>query len=498
VSNNQNTPQRVVIAGGGTAGWIAAVALSKKLGSLLNITLVESKQMGTIGVGEATIPTARTFHKLLGIDESALMKATEATFKLGISFEDWGKKGDRYIHSFGQTGKESWLSEFQHYWLHGKAQGFSSDFGDYCLELQAAKQGKFATSDKSPINYAYHLDALLYAKFLRSIAIEHGVVHTEGTISKVNQNASTGNIESLTLESGTTIEGDLFIDCTGFEALLIEQTLETGFEDWSHLLPCDSAVAVQTDVTGTPLPMTRSVALDAGWRWCIPLQNRMGNGYVYSSRHISDDEATASLLREVEGNPINDPRVIKHRPGIRRKVWNKNCVAIGLSAGFLEPLESTGIHLFMMGITRLMQLFPFNGVDQSLQDQYNTLAVGELTSIRDFILLHYHATQRDDSSFWRRCKNMDIPDTLAHRIALFQKNGHAYQAAGELFRVDSWTQVMLGQGIEPEHYHHLAKTMGDDQLAIYLNSMKDAIGMTVEKLPSHQTFIDQYCKAAVI
>lgn len=493
---NSNEVKKVVIAGGGTAGWITAVALAKKLGHILDITLIESNAIGTIGVGEATIPTSRTFHQLIGIDEQELMRATNATFKLGIHFENWLQEGENYIHSFGATGKESWIAEFQHFWLRAKEQGMAGDFGEYCLEHQASSQKKFACAPGMDINYAYHLDALLYAKFLKNIAIEHGVKYIEGKICTVNKNHNNGYIDSLVLESGQTIQGDLFIDCTGFDALLIEKTLQTGFEDWSHLLPCDAAVAVQTETTSTDiLPLTRSIAMGSGWRWCIPLQNRMGNGYVYSRRHISDDQAIADLLKAVDGKPLNEPRVIRHRPGVRRKVWNKNCVAIGLSGGFLEPLESTGIHLFMMGVVRLIQFFPFSGINQSLQDQYNGLAVAELTSIRDFIMLHYHLTKRDDTQFWRDCRMKELPDTLAHRINLFKNNAHAYQAAGELFRVDSWVQVMLGQGIVPEHYHHSVKLMSDANLAGFLESIKAPIQEKVKSMPTHADFIQHYCRS---
>lgn len=298
------------------------------------------------------------------------------------------------------------------------------------------------------------------------------------------------------LETGQIIEGDLFIDCTGFEAVLIEKALQTGFEDWSHLLPCDAAVAVQTEASASELlPLTRSIAMDAGWRWCIPLQNRMGNGYVYSRRHISDDEAIGSLLKAVTGKTLNEPRVIRHRPGVRRKVWNKNCVAIGLSGGFLEPLESTGIHLFMMGIVRLIQYFPFGGVCRSLQDQYNDLAVGELTSIRDFIMLHYRLTNREDTQFWRDCRMRELPPSLVHRIELFKKNAHAYQAAGELFRVDSWVQVMLGQGIFPENYHYSVKMMSDANLAGFMDGIKQSIHERLAIMPTQAEFIRQYCES---
>jgi tryptophan halogenase len=486
---------RVVIAGGGTAGWLAAATLSSKLGDVLDITLVESEEIGTVGVGEATIPPMRVFHKLLRIDEQEFMRATEATFKLGIHFEGWARLGDTYIHAFGKNGKESWLCDFQHFWLRGVEKGIEGGIGDYCYELQAAKAGKFATSPDSNINFAYHIDAGLYAKFLRKFSEGHGARRIEGKIRKVNQDPVSGFIESLELESGQLIAGDLFIDCTGFRGLLIEQTLHTGHEDWSHWLPCDSAVAVQTEKTGPPALYVRAIAHHAGWRWQIPLQHRIGNGMVYCSRYMSDDEATAKLLKDVGSRTIIEPRVIKFRTGRRLKGWNKNCVALGLASGFVEPLESTSIHLIMMGIVRLMQLFPFDGPDQSLVDQYNNLTQAEVEKIRDFIVLHYHATQRDDSPFWRYCRDMEIPATLAHRIALFRDNAHAFQADGELFRVDSWTQVMLGQRIVPQHYHHLARMMSDQDLAKMLRGLKASIAQAVEKLPPHQEFIERYCKA---
>lgn len=488
--------QKVVIAGGGTAGWLAAAALSQQLKGVLEITLIESDEIGTIGVGESSIPPMRTFHKLLRIDEQEFMRSCEATFKLGISFEGWLKAEDRYIHSFGLTGKPTWLCEFHHFWLRGLEVGIQSELGDYCLELQAAKAHKFATSPQSDINFAYHLDATVYAKFLRKFAEGHGARRIEGKIKEVRQNQETRFVEALVLDSGQVIEGDFFLDCTGFRGLLIEQTLHTGYEDWSHWLPCESAVAVQTESVGAPVPYTRAIAHEAGWRWRIPLQHRVGNGMVYCSRYMSDDAATSKLLRDVEGKTLIQPRVIKFRPGRRRKAWSHNVVALGLASGFIEPLESTSIHLIMTGLTRLMHLFPFHGVNPSLVDHYNMLTEREIEEIRDFVVLHYKATERADTPFWRFCANMEIPKTLAHRIAMFKENGFVWQAEGELFRVDSWTQVMLGQGIAPKHYHHITKTISREELNQVLSSLKTSVNQAVAKLPSHQEFIDKYCKAA--
>lgn len=490
-----NEIKRVVIAGGGTAGWVAAAALSIRLGELLDITLIESDEIATIGVGEATIPPMRVFHKLLHIDEQEFMRETQATFKLGIVFDDWGQIGDRYIHSFGKTGKETWLGEFHHFWLRAQELGIGSEFGDYCLELQAAKANKFSTGPGSNINFAYHLDATRYARYLRGKAESHGLKRIEGKISEVVQNKDSGFIEALKLQSGQVIEGDLFIDCTGFRGLLIEQTLHTGYDDWSHWLPCDTALAVQTESIEPAVPYVRCTARESGWQWKIPLQHRVGNGLVYCSRYISDDAARQQLLDNIDGKTITEPRLIKFRTGRRRKSWNKNCIALGLASGFIEPLESTSIHLVMMGVTRLMQLFPFGGVEQSSVDLYNRQSSLEAERIRDFIVLHFCATERTDTPFWRHCKTMEIPDSLAQRINLFRENAHAYQLDSELFRVDSWTQVMLGQRIIPKQHHQVARLMSKEQLEKFMVEFELSIRHAVEKLPLHQDFVNQYCSS---
>jgi tryptophan halogenase len=493
---SNGTVRKVVIAGGGTAGWVAAAALSRQLGSLLDITLVESEEIGTVGVGESTVPPMRTFHKLLRIDEQEFMRATAATFKLGILFENWAQIGDRYIHPFGRHGKDTWLGEFHHFWLRSRELGSTAELGEYCLEWLAAKNGRFATSPRSEINFAYHIDAALYAKFLRGMSERHGVKRVEGKIRSVQVNGESGFIESLTLHSGEVLPGDLFIDCTGFRGLLIEQTLHTGFEDWGHWLPCDTAVAVQTETIEPPMPYTSAIAHQAGWRWKIPLQHRVGNGIVFCSRYLSEDEAKEKLLRDAGGKPVRQPWLLKIRTGRRRKAWNKNCVALGLASGFVEPLESTSIHMIMMGATRLMQLFPFSGMKQSLIDRFNDESRAEIESIRDFIVLHYNTTTRDDSGFWRYCRNMEIPESLRLRIQLFKEAAHAYQTEGELFRVDSWTEVMLGQGIIPAHYHHIARTMPDEELMKLLNNVRTSIAQSVAQLPMQQDFLAQYCKAS--
>lgn len=488
--------RKVVITGGGTAGWVAATALARQFGDLLDLTLIESDEIGTIGVGESTVPPMRVFHKLLGIDEQEFMRAVAATFKLGIWFENWGKLGDRYIHPFGRNGQPTWLAEIHHYWLRSRERGFEAEFGEYCLEWVAAKAGRFATSPQSDINFAYHIDAALYARYLRRLAEAGGVKRVEGRVKTVQQNAESGFIESLTLHSGQTIPGDLLVDCTGFRGLLIEQTLHTGFEDWSHWLPCDSAVAFQSESTGPPKPYTSAIAHEAGWRWSIPLQHRVGNGFVYCSRYMSDEEARNKLLQAVDGKVVKQPWQIRIRTGRRQRAWNKNCVALSLASGFVEPLESTSIHMIMTGVTRLMQLFPFNGTQPSLVDQFNDEARAEIEKIRDSIVLHYNTTERDDTAFWRYCRNMEIPDSLRRRIRLFREAAHAFQADGELFRVDSWVHVMLGQGIVPEFYHHVSRRLNDQELARIVNGLRTSIGHAVAKLPTQQDFIDQYCKAS--
>lgn len=484
--------KKIVIAGGGTAGWMAAAALVKLLGKTLSVTLIESDEIGTVGVGEATIPSLVFFHQLLGINEQAFMSATQGTFKLGIQFENWRKLKHRYIHAFGVTGKDCWAAGFQHFWLKGLEKGFSADFGDYCLERRAAEAHRFAHLPKNGLNYAFHMDATQYAQFLKQLSLPLGVERIEGKIQRVNTDNESGFIRSLTLNDDRTVEGDFFIDCTGFRGLLIEQALHTGYEDWSHWLPCDSAVAVQTESVAPPLPFTRSIAHDAGWQWRIPLQHRVGNGLVFCSKYLGDEEAKALLSRNIEGKVLTEPRVIKFKTGRRLKQWNKNCVALGLASGFLEPLESTSIHLIQQGIVRLLRMFPHHGVRQVDINEYNKQTDFDVEHIRDFIILHYHATERDDSPFWNYCRQMKVPDSLAHRIQLFKETGRVFRDGNELFD-DSWQQVMIGQGVMPEQYHPIVNTMPDGELKAFLEHIKSSIDKTVERLPSHQQYLNQYC-----
>jgi tryptophan 7-halogenase len=485
--------KKVVITGGGTAGWVTAASLAQHFGELLDIVLVESEEIGTVGVGEATFPSILAFHRLLELDEREFMRASKATFKLGISFENWGALGDRYMHAFGTIGRSTWMGDFQHYWLAAHEAGFGGELGDYCFERKAAEQGKFALSDKVQVNYAYHFDAGLYAAFLRRKSEAKGVKRIEGKIARVTQHPESGFIESLVLESGETVKGDLFVDCTGFRGLLIEQTLQAGFEDWSHWLRTDSALAVQTP-SGVDLPpYTRAIAREAGWQWRIPLQHRVGNGIVFCSRYQSQDEACKTLLANLEGEALFEPRLIRFKAGRRLKAWHKNVVSIGLASGFIEPLESTSIHLIQIGVTRLMQLFPFSGISSALTNRYNDQSRLEYERIRDFIILHYKLTQRDDTEFWRDCRAMDIPESLAQRIELFRECAHAYQATDEMFRVESWMQVMLGQGLRPRGYHHMGRMLGPERLRRALDTLKSSIAGAVAKMPTHREFLNFHC-----
>ena len=487
--------RRVVIAGGGTAGWMAAAALSKTLGKLLDITLIESDEIGTVGVGEATIPSMITFHNLLDINEREFMAATQATFKLGIGFENWRDIGQDYIHSFGMTGLDHWTAGFQHFWLKGRERKLAGEYGEYCLELAAAQRARFAHLPENGMNYAYHLDASLYAKYLRTFSEGYGVKRREGKIATVQTHAVNGHIRALTLDDGTQIEGELFIDCTGFRALLIGQTMDVGFDDWSQWLLCDSALALQTASIGDAVPYTRAIARSAGWQWRIPLQHRVGNGLVYASRYLDDDSARQILMNNIEGEALMQPRPIKFKPGQRRKTWAGNCVAIGLSSGFLEPIESTSIHLIQRAIIRLLQMFPSAGINQADVEEFNRQANTEIEHIRDFIILHYHVNNRQDSGFWRDCAAMDIPASLKHRIALFRASGRVFRGPNELFTENSWVQVMLGQGIKPAQHHQSADLMGDAELVNFLEGIRTRVAQTVKRLPTHQDYLKQYCAA---
>ena len=494
---NAQVIKKVVIAGGGTAGWCAAAALSRLLGPVLDITLIESADIGIVGVGESTIPTVRAFHHLISVDEQEFMRETDAAFKLGIDFQNWAREGDRYFHSFGTIGKSPWLAPFYHIWLEAHAQGFGGSLADYSLETKAALAGKFQLHKNLPISYAYHLDAVVYGKYLRKLSEASGVKRHEGQIVSVQQDAESGFITSVTLASGEAISGDLFIDCTGFRGLLIEDALHTGYEDWNHWLRTDRALAVQTHSAGPPQPCTRVVAHSAGWRWRIPLQSRVGNGLVYSGADLSDDDAHERLVASLDAPTVTTPRLIKYRTGRRKKIWNKNCIAMGLASGFIEPLESTSIHLFQKSALDLVQNFPFFGINDALVARYNDLAQREAEYARDFVILHYKLTERTDSAFWRDNAAMAVPDSLQARIDLFRQSGMAYSGAGELFRTDSWVQVMLGQRLEPQGWHRLGAFMNRAEQDQVFSGLKSTIDQAVSGMMTQEAFLKQYCPSAI-
>ena len=492
----------VVIVGGGTAGWMTAAAMSQVLRGKYNIKLVESDEIGTIGVGESTIPMIALFNAMLQIDENEFVRETQASFKLGIEFVDWARLGDRYIHSFGQIGQEVWTVDFHQYWLKQYLAGKAPELEKFSINAMASARNKFMRPrmdmPKSPlshIRYAFQFDATLYARYLRKYAQQRGVQRIEGRITEVQQREGDGFVRSVTLQSGQVVEGDLFVDCSGFRALLIEGTLKTGFEDWSHWLPCDRAVVVPSASNGALTPYTRATARGAGWQWRIPLQHRVGNGHVYASRFMSDDEATAVLLANLDGEPLAEPRALRFQPGRRLKSWNKNVVAVGLASGFIEPLESTSIHLVQMAIAHLLTYFPDNGFDQALADQFNHMMRLEYEWVRDFIILHYKATERSDTPFWDYCREMEIPEPLRKRMELFQVDGRVFRDGEELFAKVSWLQVLHGQRVRPRGYHPLTDLLSEEEIAKYLDEVAGVIGACVDVMPSHEKYIADHCAA---
>ncbi|MBC6403322.1 MAG: tryptophan 7-halogenase [Hyphomonadaceae bacterium] len=495
--------RRIVIVGGGSAGWMTAAALSSLLDpKQVRITLVESEAIGTIGVGEATIPDILNFNRLLGIPEAEFMRAAQATFKLGIEFVDWKKQGRSYFHPFGQHGVDMQGIDFHQYWLFSHAHGNPARIQDYSLCAQAASRNRFALPDPNPdsvmshIRYAYHLDATRYAQFLRVYAGKRGVKRIGEKVDLVNLDGESGFIKSVRLENGTAVHGDMFFDCTGFRALLIEKALGVGFHDWSHWLPCDSAQAVATEHSGPLLPYTVAAAKSAGWQWRIPTQTRTGNGYIYASDLMSDKDATDNLLAGLDGPTITDPGQLRFRTGCRKTFWYKNCVAIGLSAGFLEPLESTSIFLIQEGISKFISLFPNADFPPVVTEEYNRQLGLKFEQVRDFIILHYKATERDDSAFWNYCRNMAIPDRLTHKIELFREAGRVFRYEDELFSTSSWVAVMLGQGITPKTCDPIVSTLPRRQVDSSLISMRRAVTRAAETLPTHAQFIQKYCPAA--
>ncbi|HET9472679.1 MAG TPA: tryptophan halogenase family protein [Steroidobacteraceae bacterium] len=494
--------KRIVIVGGGTAGWMAAVAIAKQAaGAGYSIELIESDEIGTVGVGEATIPPITEFNRNMQIDENDFMRATQASFKLAIEFVDWYRRGESYIHPFGFYGVQMHGIYFHHFWLRHRMHGgggVPEVFNQNIIASRLGRFGKAPPDDPQPIPfmpYAYHFDAGLYARFLRGIAEKLGVKRTEGKIVSVQQHGESGFIESVTLGDGRVVAGDLFVDCSGFRGLLIEQTLKAGYDDWSDVLPCDRALAVPCARIARTTPYTRATAREAGWQWRIPLQHRTGNGYVYCSQFLSEDEAASLLLSRLDGTALADPRPLRFVAGRRRQVWKKNVIAVGLASGFLEPLESTSIHLIQSMIARFLFFFPGHCFDQASIDKFNELARDEMEEIRDFLVLHYTATERDDTPFWRHCRAIPKPDSLRQRWEMYEQAGNIIIEAGTLFRESSWFAVYDGQGLRPKAYHPFADIPSNEELASRFARISRAVQQRVASYPLHDDYLRQNCAA---
>ncbi|WP_308365537.1 MULTISPECIES: tryptophan 7-halogenase [unclassified Microbulbifer] len=491
----------IIIVGGGTAGWMTAAALSKVLGDKrYRFRLIESEQIGTVGVGEATIPMIALYNNVLGIDENEFVRETNATFKLGIEFRDWRKVGHSYFHPFGLYGVDMDGISFSHFWMRWQREGGALDFSHFNVETEAARSNRFMRTmhEAGPklmpdVNYAYQFDAGKYAEYLKKRSIKQGVERIEGKIVHVQQDPDTGNIASVQLESGESVSGDLFIDCSGFRGLLIEGVYQAGYDDWSHWLPVNKAVAAPCEKVGEPTPYTRSTALAAGWQWRIPLQHRTGNGYVYCDQYISDDEATQVLLDNLDGKLTADPRVLKFVTGKRKKCWVKNCLAIGLSGGFLEPLESTSIHLVQVAISKLLAMFPGTHICDVVVRRFNSEMADEYESIKDFLIAHYYVTEREDSEFWRYVRSMEIPAALSERLHLFRSRGEVFVRQTELFKENSWFSVLVGQGMVPQSYHPVADAITSDELNLRMVKVRDGIRKRLEMMPSHGEYIARHC-----
>ncbi len=497
---NDRAIRSILIVGGGTAGWMSAAALIRALPQGCAITLVESDEIGTVGVGEATIPPIRLFNQMLGIDEREFVARTFGSFKLGIEFVDWGRQGHRYFHPFGPYGRAFDTVDVHQYWLRARAEGETAPLDDHAMAWQLAKAGRFAQPSPDPRNvlstfdYAYHFDAGLYARFLRDYAEQRGVVRVEGKIGSVRQNTTSGFVEGVTLEDGRVLDADLFVDCSGFRGLLIEGALKTGYQEWTQWLPCDRAMAVPCENVGPLTPYTRSTAREAGWQWRIPLQHRTGNGYVFCSQFLSEQDAADKLLQRLDGKALADPRPLRFTTGRRNAFWNRNVVAIGLSSGFMEPLESTSIHLIQAGIAKLIALFPDRSFDPLVIEEYNRVAVNEYERIRDFLILHYKLTERSDSELWRYCAAMDIPDTLLTKIEHFRRYGRLVARDADLFGPPSWLAVHIGQFNDP---------VGTDPVADYrsvdgrgwLSKLRTAMQAAAQQTPTHEAFIAANCAA---
>ena len=493
---------RVVILGGGTAGWMTATAMAKLSMGSIPITLVESDEIGIVGVGEATIPMIQLYNQAVGLDENEFLRVTQGTMKLGIEFVNWGRIGDRYMHAFGRYGKDMGMLPFDQYWQRGYQAGWAEDLAAYSINRQAALAAKFSRADPampgspmSEIAHAFHFDASLYARYLRKLAEGMGVQRVEGKVSNVDLDGFSGHVKTLHLNGGRRVDGDLFVDCTGFRALLIEDVLKTGYEDWSHWLMCDTAVTQSCTGVTPLLPYTRATAHSAGWQWRIPLQHRIGNGHVFSSQYMSDDEATAILHANLDGEHVGEPRTVRFKAGMRSRAWNRNVVAIGLSSGFLEPLESTSIHLIQSTVAKLMTFLPQGAIQQADVDEFNRQVRFEFERVRDFIILHYHLTQRDDSPFWNRCRTMPVPETLTRKIDLYRSRGRLFRECNELFSEVAWLQVLHGQGMRATGYHPLVDAHSAADVEELLGNVKGVIDKCVAVMPDHAAFIEEHCKA---
>ena len=501
---DNNNIRHIVIVGGGTSGWMSAAALSRIIGTQdCKITLVESEQVGTVGVGEATIPPIVEFNNLLGINADEMLRATQGTFKLGIEFINWGRIGDAYMHPFGSFGRTIMNVSFWHYWKKAYDLGLSPPLDAYSLNWLAAKQNRFLRSGNVPnsplskVPHAYHFDASLYARFLRNFSTDLGVDRIEGLVEQVIQDPGSGFITGIKLQDGKLIDGDFFLDCTGFRGLLIEQCLQTGYEDWAHYLPCNSAQAVPSKAINLKRPYTKSIAHPIGWQWQIPLQHRTGNGIVYSTEFATDEQAQQTLLENLPSTALAEPRQLRFVTGKRKKSWNKNCLAVGLSSGFMEPLESTSIHLIQSTITRFLSLFPRRTNFDAEMDRFNKSADREFRTVRDFLILHYKATERDDSGLWNYCRNMAVPDSLQEKLELYQSGSWIERDNQELFGVDSWLSVFNGQHIQAKSYSPLVDHLPKDKLESILRETRDVIAQCTTAMPSHEDFIRKNCAAPI-
>ena len=496
----ENEPVEVVIVGGGTAGWMAAAALTRMLSpQTCNVRQIESEEIGIGGVGEATLPHMRNFNEAIGLDEAEMMRATNATFKLGIDFVDWGFKGSSYQHPFGLHGDPTAGPNFHHHWLRAVQNGHDFDIEDFSFAIVAARNGRFAFPDKdksrisSTFDYAYHFDASLFARMLRGFCEARQVKRVEGRIVDVARDPESGDVRSVRLQSGDDVAGDLFIDCSGFRSLLLGNALGVGWDDWAKWLPCDRAYAVPTRREGDLTPYTRSTARAAGWQWRIPLQHRTGNGHVFSSAFIDEDRAADVLMQNLDAEPLGDPRLIRFQAGRRLGSWSHNCVAMGLASGFLEPLESTSIYLVQVALMNLVQLFPGKRVDARLAQEFNRRVDLEYDRVRDFLILHYHLNRRDDGELWKYCREMQVPDSLVERMSLFEHRGYIEKYKDGLFSPASWLSVYLGQGLRPQHYHPMADNLPLDASVAKLEALRSSIRAGVELMPEHAAFVDRYC-----